>query len=158
MEAEEQSYGAAVGARVRQARTELGWSMTRFAQDVSEVLGRRVPRQSIDQIERGSRRFDTDELLAFAFVLKVPASRLLTILGPGCELRRGTDTGYAFDRDEILQIVRGDEDAEQRRALIEHLIREGTTVVDPPTLRAEPTLPRASVVQTTKKETQVDED
>jgi transcriptional regulator with XRE-family HTH domain len=68
--------GQAVARNVGRLRTALGLSTYRLAGILAD-LGRPIAASAITKIENGSRRVDTDDLMALAVAFDVPPSALL---------------------------------------------------------------------------------
>ena len=83
--------------RIRDLRERRVWSERQLAKEMTEV-GVPLTGDKVSKIERGRRRVTVEEFLAFAYVLDVPLSRLMSPREGELQVRAG---GIALDRSEI---------------------------------------------------------
>mgnify|MGYP001550970044 CR=1 FL=1 len=75
-------YGQAVGRNIRRLRKRAGITQGELSQRLAVSP---VNATAIGDVERGDRRVDVDELMAFAHALDVPVTELLGVADPDPE-------------------------------------------------------------------------
>lgn len=66
-----------VAANLKRLRESRGLSTTRLSKALKDIAGHSIPATGITRIEKGQRRVDTDDLVAFALIFNVSPLTLL---------------------------------------------------------------------------------
>ena len=107
--------------RIRHYREALGLSQAALAEEMTDL---RMPltHAKVSLIERGKRRVHYDELLAFAYVLRVPLATLMSPVDGERPIRAG---GIGLERHEVANwIVWGDSKDATKAKLYMSLTRQ----------------------------------
>lgn len=96
--------GQAVAVNVARIRNALGMSTYKLSEELAE-LGRPIAASAISKIEGGTRRVDTDDLMALAVVFDVPPSALL--LPPTAEGRIVLISDYMNEAGRVWDWAEG---------------------------------------------------